>query len=220
MTERAFCTVVIRPLTACIVLAVATFGCSVFMAASQPGKKDLKVLEKGTPRDAVVAELGRPTFTEEDPEGRYCHQKFAFEQGYSGLAKGSRATFHFVADVFTLGLWELVGTPTEMYFDGTEVSLEVLYDDEDRVESVCVFAGREAVSRGALVSPSTLKQQLDDAREESLSQPELETRAEPTRKERLSELKSLLEDGMITDEEYEKKQAEILEELHSADPEK
>lgn len=218
MRDRPPSTVGIRPLAACIALSFATLGCAVVMAANQPGKKDLRVLERGSPRTAVVAELGQPTFTEDDPEGRYCHETYVFEQGYSGVAKGSRAAFHFVADVFTLGLWELVGTPTEMVFDGTEVSLEVLYDEDDRVQSVCVFSGREAVSGGALVSSQTLERQLEEAREEAASRSEPEPRAEPTRKERLSELESLRASGMITEAEYAKKQAQILEELSSADP--
>ncbi len=217
MMNRTPSVMVVRRLAACAVLALATPACSVIMAANQPDKKDLSVLDQGTPRTAVIAELGRPRSTEEDPEGQYCHETYAFEQGYSGWVKGGRVAFHLVADVFTLLLWEIVATPTEAYFDGTEVSLEVLYDKNDRVQSVCVFSGGEAVTRGALVSPDTLRRDLDEAREASRSQAEVETREEPTRKERLAELKRLHESGMITDEEYQKKQREILEELGGAD---
>ena len=39
-------------------------GCSVFMAAKQPPKKDLTVLNVGTPRNVLIAELGSPVHTE------------------------------------------------------------------------------------------------------------------------------------------------------------
>jgi hypothetical protein len=38
--------------------------------------------------------------------------------------------------VFTLGLWEVVGTPTEAVFNGKRVAYEVTYDSSDRIESV------------------------------------------------------------------------------------
>jgi hypothetical protein len=214
MCNRALKTVRFKLLSICVFLPVLLLGCSVFMAANQPEKKNLDVLEKGTPRDAVISELGRPTFTDDDPEGHYCHETYAFEQGYSGLTKGGRATFHLLADVFTLGLWEIVGTPTELVLDGTEVDLEVLYDENDRVESVCVVSGAGVVESDAIVSPATLRQQLNDAREKSRADAD----ATPSTRERLLELERLFESNLITEEDYQKKRKEILEELHSPTP--
>jgi hypothetical protein len=206
-------------LLVCITLTILVSGCSVVMAARQPSKKDLDVLEKGTPKVTVRSELGRPTSVDDDPGGDYCHETYAFEQGYSGWAKGGRATFHLAADVFTFGLWEIIGTPTELYFDGTEVSLEVLYDENDLVESVCVYSGGEVVETGALVDPGTLRRQLKEAREESLRELELEpaTSADSAIVERLSQLKVLLERNLITEQEYEEKRIVILEEFSEAD---
>jgi hypothetical protein len=39
----------------------------------------------------------------------------------------------------TLGLWEIVGTPTEAVFSGDELAFEVSYDEQDRVEQVTVL---------------------------------------------------------------------------------
>lgn len=61
---------------------------------------------------------------------------FNFRQGYGKGVKAGRAIFHGVADVFTLGLWEVIGTPTEMIIDGKVIKVEVIYDQEDRVEKV------------------------------------------------------------------------------------
>ena len=85
-------------------------GCSVYMAARQPDKKNLDVLTVGTPRAMVLGELGQPVSTEIKDGQRT--DVFAFTQGYGKGAKTGRAIFHGLADVFTLGLWEAVGTPT------------------------------------------------------------------------------------------------------------
>jgi hypothetical protein len=61
---------------------------------------------------------------------------FSFTQGYSKGAKTGRAVFHGAADVLTLGLWEVVGTPTEAVFDGRQVAFEVTYDASEKVEKV------------------------------------------------------------------------------------
>ena len=38
--------------------------------------------------------------------------------------------------VLTLGLWEVVETPTEAAFDGTEMAYEVRYDTDGKVDQV------------------------------------------------------------------------------------
>ena len=41
-------------------------SCSVYMAANQPAKKDLTVLEEGIHQSAVRAELGQPVWSGEE----------------------------------------------------------------------------------------------------------------------------------------------------------
>jgi hypothetical protein len=50
--------------------------------------------------------------------------------------KVGRTIAHGTADVMTLGLWEIVGTPTEATLNGHRVAYEVTYDANDRVEQV------------------------------------------------------------------------------------
>lgn len=109
-------------------------GCSVFMAVKQPPKKDLEVLKEATPRNRLLAELGQPAATEMKDGKRV--DVFSFTQGYSKGTKAGRALFHGAADVATLGLWEVVGTPTEAVFDGKKMAFEVTYDANDNVEKV------------------------------------------------------------------------------------
>lgn len=149
---------------ALLCVSIVAVGCSVIMAMKQPDKKDLEVLEVGTHRSQVIAELGTPTLTEEDREAHHCHDTYFFTQGYSFPARAGRTLFHTAADLFTVGLWELVGTPAELYFDGTEVRIEVLYDNDDRVDSVCVLSGQEVVSTGRIVSKAAIERRLHEDR--------------------------------------------------------
>jgi hypothetical protein len=109
-------------------------SCSVFMASTQPEKKDTDLFRVGTPRSLLLAEFGNP-IASEDRDGKR-HEVFSFVQGYSAGAKAGRAVFHGAADVFTLCLWEVIATPTEGVFDGSEVAYEVSYDTDSRIDEV------------------------------------------------------------------------------------
>jgi hypothetical protein len=107
------------------------------MAAQQPSKKNIGLFSVGTPRDMLLAEFGMPSVTE-TKDGRR-REIFTFKQGYSTATRAGRAVFHGVADVLTLGLWEVVGTPTELVFQGEEMAFDVSYDENDRVDKVTVL---------------------------------------------------------------------------------
>ncbi len=126
-------------LAACIVLNLT--GCSVFMAAQLPDKKDLNVLKPGVPRSVVIAEMGTPSSYDELEGTRT--EVYKFKQGYSTPNKISRAVFHGTADLFTWGLWEVVATPAEYCFSGTDTIVMVSYDAANRVEKVQYVKGGE-----------------------------------------------------------------------------
>jgi hypothetical protein len=128
-------------------------SCAASRALKQPEKKNLSVLESGTPRGAVIGELGDPYLTEK--EGGRKVDYYSFTQGYAETTKIARATLHGTASVVTLGLWEVFGNPTESYFDGTEVQLRVAYDRRDRVESVQAMKGEEVVEGLEGASPKS-----------------------------------------------------------------
>lgn len=108
-------------------------SCSVLMAARQPGRRDVGLFREGTSRSRLIAVFGTPVASEERNGKKV--DIFTFKQGYGTGAKIGRTLFHAAADVFTAFLWELVGTPTELVFDGREISYEVTYDADLRVES-------------------------------------------------------------------------------------
>jgi hypothetical protein len=142
-----------------IMLFMLGTGCSVYMAAKQPDKKDVSVFNTGTPRPYVIAECGQPEYTTQNEDGSKT-DIFVFVQGYSSGAKAGRAFVHGAADFFTLGLWEVIGTPIEAVADGTEVKVQVDYDVNDRVKHIQALEGEEQLAsvdsnKGQIVSQSS-----------------------------------------------------------------
>lgn len=140
-------------------MALSIQGCAVFMAARQPGKKDVSLFKVGTSRSSLIAEFGAPTVTEERDGKKY--EIFKFTQGYNTPSKVGRAFFHGAADVFTLGLWEVVGTPAEMVFDGQVMAYEVKYDTDNRIETV------NAIVKESVKKPEAKNLSKEDAPKES-----------------------------------------------------
>lgn len=122
-----------------LVISIFCDGCSVFMAARQPDKKDLQLLNTGTPRPQVLAELGTPIKT--CIENDQLSDTYVFRQGYGKGARWARGVLHGTADILTLGLWEMVGTPIELIADGDDVELNVFYDQGQRVTYIRVKKG-------------------------------------------------------------------------------
>jgi len=112
-------------------------NCSVYMAANQPDKKDIGLFAVGTPKNLLISEFGNPIST--TTKNGKTIDIYSFLQGYSTGAKVGRTIGHGAADILTLGLWEVVGTPTEVTFDGDKMAYEVTYDDNDRIEKVVVL---------------------------------------------------------------------------------
>ncbi|SNX58842.1 Beta-barrel assembly machine subunit BamE [Nitrosomonas ureae] len=120
-----------------LVGVMAISGCSVFMAAKQPEKKDIDLLQEGVTRTQLISEFGAPVISEYKNGKRF--EIFKFVQGYSTGAKAGRAFLHGAANVATLGLWELVGTPTEITFSGNDMAFQVQYDESDVIEEVVII---------------------------------------------------------------------------------
>ncbi len=175
---------VMQALTQSSILALLLLifsGCSVVMATKQPDKKDLSVLEKGTPRNMVVAELGTPSLTEEKDGSKI--DTFKFTQGYSTVSKTGRAFMHGVADLLTLGLWEVVGTPIEAIATGTDMTVVVTYDENDRV----ITAESLTDAKKKYAKAESSGEQLEKERQQLTYNPE--SRIITTRKQEVEEQK-------------------------------
>jgi len=116
-----------------------TQGCSVVKATSGPESKDLSVLEKGTDRYEVIAELGQPLMTENDEDGHKV-DLFKFMQGQNAAAKAGKGVVYGVMAVGTLGLSEVFTSPLEgSVGSGAEMQIKVVYNDQNRVDAVNVL---------------------------------------------------------------------------------
>lgn len=120
------------------VVMVSTQACSVYLASHQPDKKDLTVLERGTPRQDVAAELGAPIWSE--ARNKDTVEIYKFKQGYSKSVKLGRTLFHAIADVASIGVWEIPGTLIEKVgLHGMDTTAKVSYDAEGRVQTSELF---------------------------------------------------------------------------------
>lgn len=106
-------------------------GCSVGMALSGNSQKDTSILFAGAPRAAVIEKLGQPETTTRNAEGHYVDSYVVVKGNSRSIG---RALGHVTMDVFTLGLWELVGTPIEAVASYESTSRVVIYyDAQERV---------------------------------------------------------------------------------------
>lgn len=128
-----------------ILLAFSLANCSVYMAANLPPKKDLSVLEKGTPRSLILSSLGQPSNSEIESGKKKDY--FYFNQGFSSGAKAGRAGAHAALDFFTLGLWEIVGTPIEILASGKRMTIEVYYDKSNKLERLNQYSDDSTKNR-------------------------------------------------------------------------
>ena len=115
------------------VLLILT-ACATEQALNQPTKKNLSVLDIGTPRELVVLELGAPA--DSSIEDGVKIDLFSIVQGYSKGTRIARATGHLAAEIMTIGLWGLVGTPIEQSYNGTILGYKVYYNENDEVSKV------------------------------------------------------------------------------------
>ena len=224
---------VIVPIMASVVLS----GCAVVMAAKQPDYKNVDLFRVGTPRGALLGEFGHPTATDTKPDGTRC-DTFSFTQGYSGGAKAGRAFAHGIADLLTLGLWEVIGTPTEAAFSGSTVGYQACYDKEDRVHTVILLTpendgrgpknvgpGQSEPGESALGQYSSANTQAQSAQQvvPQTNQPIVIQSSVPangtrssltgTPQQKLQELKGLRKEGLISETEYQQKKKEILDKM-------
>jgi cell division septation protein DedD len=107
-------------------------ACSVGLAMNGEEDPDLSVVKRGTTRANVESEIGKPIKTVRLANGTKA-DVYAYEVGNEPSI--ARAFGHAVADVFTLGIWEVAGTPMERGHEEKHY-LTVYYDENDTVTAV------------------------------------------------------------------------------------
>ncbi len=121
-----------KMLLCCLILG-SLYGCSVGMAISGKPDPNLGGVKEKVKKGEVELNIGSaPIKTTSLPNGQLlCIYKY--ETGNE--PSPGRAVFHVVMDIFTLGLWEFIGTPVEG-LSGSTHYVSITYDNDDRVVEI------------------------------------------------------------------------------------
>jgi hypothetical protein len=114
-------------------MAVTVLGgvsCSVYMESTRPTPVDLSEFEPGQTRDSVLERLGSPQGTVTESDGASCDLYELYTHGYGAGGKIPIAIAEGAADVFTLGLAEVLLTPTEGVTENAKHPVTFCYKDQ------------------------------------------------------------------------------------------
>lgn len=102
------------------------------MAASGKENPNLAVCTEGSSRLEIERELGAPIRSYESDNGDL---ECVYEYEIGDEPSAGRAVGHATLDVLTLGIWEIVGTPTEASM-GDKFELTVVYGPDGIAKEV------------------------------------------------------------------------------------
>ena len=71
---------------------------------------------------------------------------FLFSNGFSNEANAARAAVHAGADILTLGLWEVIGTPSEALLQGNIEVVKVFYDSQSVFGKVSYYSNKSKIN--------------------------------------------------------------------------
>ena len=117
-----------RAVALALVLLVGN-GCSVVMEATRPDPVDTSQFVVGETRLQVVEALGAPTATVKQSD-QSCDVYKLYTRGPGAAGKGAIAATEAVADVFTLGLAEVVTSPVEGATRNAKHTVTMCYDKD------------------------------------------------------------------------------------------
>ena len=125
----------LRILTACVlIISLSSSGCSVLMAANRSSYRgDVRVIQDGVSRSEVIAELGQPDSFSKSETGGYDDRYTLDPAAHRAWLKTGTVLLHLSADVMTLGLWELVGTPYELAVRDKAVTYHLAYTQDGKL---------------------------------------------------------------------------------------
>ncbi|MDH5764239.1 MAG: hypothetical protein OEZ51_14810 [Nitrospinota bacterium] len=116
-----------------VLCSLGLSSCSVIMAMSGEEEPDLKILQAGSSREDVEKQLGEPVQSE--PNGSGVRATYEYETG--DPPDGRRALAHIFLNLYTIGLYEIVGTAAELgVHSGEDNKITVTYDANGKVEEI------------------------------------------------------------------------------------
>ncbi len=104
------------------------------MEATRPDPVDTSQFTVGESRLQIVEVLGAPTATVKQGD-QSCDVYKLYTHGPSGVGKGAIAATEAVADVFTLGLAEVVSSPVEGATRNAKHTVTMCYDKDTKLAS-------------------------------------------------------------------------------------
>lgn len=112
-------------------------GCSVAMSAKRSTYQgDPSIIQTGADRMQIENTFGSPDMTASLNDGE---SKVIYKIDPNAHKEGTRnaaVAGHVVADVLTLGLWEIVGTPLELAAQDEFTTYIIVYDENNKIKSV------------------------------------------------------------------------------------
>lgn len=115
----------------CLALLLLTqVGCAQYMAFTQKGRLDRRVLQPGSERMQIVGKLGAPKMTNEEP-GPVLVDTYNYTDGGQRNRSGWRAArivLYTAGDFFTLFLSQLLFMPSELLLKGSDYMAVVEYE--------------------------------------------------------------------------------------------
>lgn len=121
------------PVPAAVVLCVILTGCSVYMAAAGDKEPNLGAFSIGSSRGQVEQQLGNAKASTSLENG---DRVDTYEYTLNNEPSAGRAVAHGAADVLTLGLWEVIGTPIEAGSQGQKRQVRVTYGSDSKVKAI------------------------------------------------------------------------------------
>jgi hypothetical protein len=107
------------------------------MAANRSSYRgNVHIIQEGAERSAVIAELGEPDTFSKREEGGYEDRYTLDPDAHRTWVKVLTVIFHLGADIVTLFLWELVGTPYEMAVRDRIVTYHLTYGPNGKLIAI------------------------------------------------------------------------------------
>lgn len=116
-------------------VALALCGCSTVMEAHRPDPVDLHQFSVGEHRLNVLSQIGPPIATDMDG-AESCEMYKLVTHGVGRLGKGAIIFGEAAADVYTLGLFEVLATPAEGATASTPHSVMFCYSPANTLDYI------------------------------------------------------------------------------------
>ncbi len=124
-----------KSLIVCLFVLITLQACSPVMESMRPDPVDISQFVVGENRLKILSDLGSPITTTKDGQNS-CDIYKLYTKGPDAVGKGAIAAGEAVADVFTLGLTEVVFTPAEAATKNSKHTVIFCYSQDSKLVSV------------------------------------------------------------------------------------